>query len=84
MCWQLPTRAGVVAGRDMEAIETRFKLLTVEQTAQRLGVKPATIRSWILRREKIEVVKVGRLVRIKESSIRRFIEENTVQPRQGN
>jgi excisionase family DNA binding protein len=67
----------------MEAIEIRLKLLTVEQTAERLGVKPATIRSWILKREKIEVVKVGRLVRIKESSIHNFIDKNTIPPKEG-
>lgn len=54
------------------------QLLTVEQAAQRLGVKPATLRSWILRRQKLEVVKVGRLVRISERSIERFIEQNTI------
>ena len=58
------------------------RLLAVEQAAERLGVKPSTIRSWILRREKIEVVKVGRLVRIKESSIQRFIDDNTIPPRE--
>jgi excisionase family DNA binding protein len=66
----------------MRPEESRCKLLAVEQAAERLGVKPSTIRSWILRREKIEVVKVGRLVRIKESSIQRFIEDNTVPPRE--
>ena len=61
--------------------ETSTRLLTIEQTAEYLGVKPATIRSWILKREKIEVVKVGRLIRIKESSVQRFIEKNTIPPR---
>jgi excisionase family DNA binding protein len=61
--------------------ETRSKLLAVEQAAELLGVKPATIRSWILKREKIEAVKVGRLVRIKESSIQKFIDANTIPPR---
>ena len=63
---------------------TSSKLLTVEQTAERLGVKPATIRSWILKREKIEIVKVGRLVRITESSIQRLIDENTIPPKENN
>lgn len=68
----------------MEPIEGKLNLLTVEQTARRLCVKPATVRSWILKREKIEVVRVGRLVRIKESSIIRFIDQNTFEPREGN
>jgi excisionase family DNA binding protein len=61
--------------------ETVSKLLAVEQAAERLGVKPATIRSWILKREKIETVKIGRLVRIKESSIQRLIDDNTIFPK---
>lgn len=65
----------------MKPIEPRARLLAVEQAAERLGVKPATIRSWILRREKLEVVKVGRLVRITEKSIDRFIDQNTIPPK---
>lgn len=66
----------------MKLNETSARLLTIEQTAEYLGVKPATIRSWILKREKIEVVKVGRLIRIKESSVHRFIDKNTIPPRE--
>ena len=65
----------------MKPNEASPKLLTVEQTAEHLGVKPATIRSWILKREKIETVKIGRLVRIKESSIQKLIDDNTIPPR---
>jgi len=65
----------------MKPNETSTRLLTVEQTAECLGVKPATIRSWILKREKLEVVKVGRLIRIKEISVHKFIEKNTIPPR---
>jgi len=66
----------------MKPDERRSKLLAVEEAAERLGVKPATIRSWILRREKLEVVKVGRLVRITERSIDRFIDRNTIPPKE--
>ena len=65
----------------MKPNEVRSRLLAVEQAAERLGVKPATIRSWILKREKLEIVKVGRLVRITEESIDRFIDDNTIPPR---
>ena len=58
------------------------RLLTVNETAERLGVKPATIRSWILQRKNLEVVKVGRLVRITEESVQRFIDDNTIPPRE--
>ncbi len=66
----------------MKPEETTDRLLTIEQAAEQLGVKPATIRSWILKREKIEVVKVGRLIRIKESTVHNFIDDNTIPPRQ--
>jgi excisionase family DNA binding protein len=65
----------------MKPNDARSKLLAVEQAAERLGVKPATIRSWILRREKLEIVKVGRLVRITEKSVDRFIDDNTIPPK---
>jgi len=66
----------------MKKNDTSSRLLTVEQAAECLGVKPATIRSWILRRENLEIVKVGRLVRITETSIQKFIDANTIPPRE--
>ncbi len=56
-------------------------LLTVLQTASRLTIKPSTVRAWILRREKLEVVKVGRCIRITERSVQRLIELNTIPPK---
>lgn len=64
----------------MKREEQRSKLLPVNEAAEWLGVKPATIRSWILKREKLEIVKVGRLVRITEKSLDRFIDANTIAP----
>ncbi len=55
-------------------------LLSVPEAASRLGVKPATIRAWILRREKLEVVKIGRCVRITERSVNTFINNNLIPP----
>jgi excisionase family DNA binding protein len=57
------------------------KLLNVKEAAQLLGLKPASLRSWILRR-KIEFVRVGRAVRIPPEVIERFIERNTVPARE--
>ncbi len=52
------------------------KMLTVGETAQALGVKPATVRSWIWKRQ-IEYVKVSRAVRIPAHEIDRLIERGT-------
>lgn len=50
------------------------KLLTVHEAADRLSLKPATIRRWILTR-KIDVVRPGaRAVRVPESAIAAIIE----------
>lgn len=64
----------------MKEKQRRGALLSVEQAAERLGVRPSTIRSWILKRQKLEIVKVGRLVRIPESAIDKLIDDNTISP----
>lgn len=53
------------------------KLLTIPESARRLGVKDRTVRRWVSIR-KITYVKVGAAVRISESEINRFIREGTV------
>jgi excisionase family DNA binding protein len=53
------------------------KLLTVNEAAQALGVKPATVRSWIWKRQ-IEYVKVSRSVRIPSEAVKKLIERGTV------
>jgi excisionase family DNA binding protein len=56
------------------------KLLRVEEVADRLGIKPATVRAKILGRI-WPFVRIGRSVRIKESVILRLIEDNGVPAR---
>jgi excisionase family DNA binding protein len=51
-------------------------MLTVDEAAQVLGVKPATMRSWIWKRQ-IEYVKVSRVVRIPSAEIQRVIQCGT-------
>ena len=68
----------------MKESASRVRLLTVAEAAEQLGVKESTIRSWILKREKLEVVKVGRLVRITEVSIQKSIDDNTIPPKEKN
>jgi excisionase family DNA binding protein len=52
------------------------KLLTVEETAALLRVRPSCIRRWIMER-RIGIVRVGRLVRIPRSEVARIIEQGT-------
>jgi excisionase family DNA binding protein len=56
-------------------------LLNVSEAAHSLGLKPATLRAWILHR-KIEFVRVGRAVRIPARAIHEFIERNTIPARE--
>ncbi|NOT21754.1 MAG: helix-turn-helix domain-containing protein [Nitrospiraceae bacterium] len=51
------------------------RLLTVEETAQRLGLKPATIRRMIFQR-RIDTVRPSvRAVRIPEAAIKKILEQ---------
>lgn len=56
------------------------KLLTVKEAAEALRIKSSTVRSWIHKKQNLEVVKVGRAVRIPASSLRAFIRSNTRLP----
>jgi excisionase family DNA binding protein len=52
------------------------KLLTVAETAAALGLKPSTVRAWLLRR-KLLFVRCGRAIRIPEQAVEEFIARNT-------
>jgi excisionase family DNA binding protein len=51
-------------------------MLTIAEAAEALGVKPATVRSWIWKRQ-IEYIKVSRAVRIPQREIQRLIAAGT-------
>jgi excisionase family DNA binding protein len=53
------------------------KLLNVKEVSEALGVRPATIRAWLLRR-KLPRTKCGRAVRVSADAIALFIERNTI------
>jgi excisionase family DNA binding protein len=55
---------------------TEPKLLTIDEVAGLLRVRPSCIRRWILE-HKIGVVHVGRLVRIQRTEVTRIIERGT-------
>jgi excisionase family DNA binding protein len=50
---------------------------TIAQTAEELGLSPATIRAWI-RQRRIGYVRLGRAIRIPASEIQRIVERGTV------
>ena len=52
-------------------------LLTVQRAANDLTLSPKTLRAWIARR-RIEVVRIGRAVRIPASEVDRIIEAGRV------
>ncbi len=52
-------------------------LLSVEQAADYIGVRPGTLRNWLSAR-RIAYVKVGRLTRVSSDTLNRFIAEHTV------
>jgi excisionase family DNA binding protein len=56
------------------------QLLTIDQTAARLGVSKSTVEKW-LRSKALASFKMGRLVRIDSEELARFIAVNTVKPR---
>jgi excisionase family DNA binding protein len=61
---------------------TTQQLLTVKDVAQRLALKEATIRAWLLGR-RIASVRVGRrAVRIPSSEIDRIVREGFVPARE--
>ena len=55
------------------------KLLTTDEAALLLGIRPWTLRSWVSHR-KIPYVKLGRLVRFDPTKLEAFVNGNTVEP----
>jgi excisionase family DNA binding protein len=58
-------------------MKTYETLVSLEEAARRLGMKPVTLRMWASRR-KIARCKIGRSVRIPESEIERVIESSMI------
>jgi len=57
------------------------QLLTVKQTADLLGLKVATIRTWVYQR-RLPCVRCGRAVRIPADAVDLFIKQNTIPARE--
>jgi excisionase family DNA binding protein len=54
------------------------ELLTVDDVSDLLGLSPATIRAWLLRRKNLPFVRCGRAIRIPAKAVEKFIKENTI------
>ena len=52
-------------------------LMSVDQAAEYIGVRPGTLRNWLSAR-RIAYVKAGRLTRVSSDTLNRFIAEHTV------
>lgn len=57
------------------------QLVNIEGAAAFLGLKPSTLRAYVLRR-RIPYVKIGRAVRIKTSDLEKVVEAGTVPAKQ--
>ena len=55
------------------------RLLSVEEAADYLGISSGTMRNWLSMR-RVEYVKVGRLTRISQAALDRYVTVNTVRP----
>lgn len=53
------------------------KLLNVEEFAEAIGLKPATVRQHVWRRQ-VEFVRVGRAIRFKPETVQMIIERGTI------
>jgi excisionase family DNA binding protein len=59
----------------------RERLLTLEQVAERLQIKMAFLRKMVFQR-RLPVTRVGRLVRVRERELERWIESRTTPARE--
>jgi excisionase family DNA binding protein len=66
----------------MNAPKSSEKLLKPEEFAERLGIKPSTVRAWLLAR-RITKIRVGRrAIRIPEGEVERIIVEGLIPARE--
>jgi len=54
------------------------QLVRIAAAAERLGVKPSTLRDWFFKRKNLDFVKVGRAVCVTEVSLEKFVAANTI------
>jgi hypothetical protein len=57
------------------------RLVRLSNAADKLGLKPSTLRDWFLKRKHLDFVKAGRAVCVTEDSLERFIDSNLIPAR---
>jgi excisionase family DNA binding protein len=67
----------------MMEVKHNSSRLTIPDAADYLGVRPSTVRQWVWRR-KIDVIRIGRCVRIPKAALDRVIEEGTTPALEAN
>jgi excisionase family DNA binding protein len=63
-------------------MNSREKLLTVAEAAERLALKESTIRAWLLARRLVKVRVGRRAVRIPLDAVERLVAEGTIPARE--
>ena len=59
---------------------TMYKLLTIDEASEYLGISKLTLYGWMSAR-KLGFIKVGRLVKFKQEHLDRWIDQHTIKPR---
>ena len=58
-------------------------LLTMDEAAKYLGISKLTLYGWVSAR-KLGYVKIGRLVKFKQTQLDAWIDQHTITPRRDN
>jgi excisionase family DNA binding protein len=67
-----------IQGRPRDLVGPQGGLLSVDDAAHYLGISPGTLRNWISMR-RIDHVKVGRLTRLAQPALDRYIAAHTIR-----
>ena len=59
------------------------KLLDIKEVSQRLSIRENTLRAWVFQR-RIPAIRLGRLVRFRESDLAAWVKSEEGRPNGGN
>lgn len=76
--WYISTQTGAVTCKTIGDHQVETKLLSREEAAKFLGVKPNTLACWAsTKRYQLPMIKVGRVVRYRLADLERWLESRT-------